>query len=526
MAVIASRITSTGNLHTTGNAITGILDEVGYTGTTPPYRITNTGNLQIAGILDEVTGPVVTNGLVAYIDAGKTASYAGTGNIAIDLTTNNAATLNGSITWVNAGQASYWNFATGASTAYISSVLSQNYLDATLVFYPDFSYVSGASLAYGLGAGTAADKTMRFSGANGTGPWTVVNPDNTDGWASSATTYYINGTAYTGAGNLASGWNIVGGTRTNTTNGAFAAPFSYTWGTGFTGRYYQGRLAAILLYNRSLTAAEQQQNYNYFASRYGLATTTTLASRQITPAGNVKITGQFDEVSGMVATGSLLYLNAATGYATDNSGFGKWQDLSTYGGNVTLNNSPTYSSTTGGGSFNFNGSTQSGTITPSQLNVTYTGKTVFAVVRISASAFTSGVAQYRAIVGSTATRNWNFYVYHDASNLYYLHFSPGTTGLLSSATSAITLNTWLTLAVSQAANGDMSWYANGQLINVSTGSSLSQYTTSNETVGAADNYWMGDIAACMLYPRPLTSAEILNNHNAFAPRVGIATVGI
>lgn len=526
MAVIASRITSTGNLHTAGNAITSILDEVGYTGSTPSYRITQTGNLQIAGILDEVTGPVVTNGLIAYIDASKTASYIGTGTTVIDLTTNNAAILNGSITWVNSGQASYWNFATGSATTYITSTLAQNYLDATLVFYPDFSYVSGASLAYGLGAGTAADKTMRFGGANGTGPWTLNNPDNTDGWASSATTYYINGTAYTGAGNLVSGWNIVGGTRTNTTTGAFAAPFSYTWGTGYAGRYYQGRLAAILLYNRSLTAAEQTQNYNYFASRYGLTPKATPAVQQITPTGNVKITGQFDEISGMVTTGSLLYLNAATGYATNNAGFGNWQDISVYGGNVTLVNSPTYSSTTAGGSFNFNGTTQSGTITPSQLNVTYTGKTVFAVVRISASAFTAGVAQFRGIVGSAGTRNWNFYVYHDAANLYYLHFSPGTTGLLSSATSAITLNTWLTLAVSQAANGDMSWYANGQLINVSTGSTLAQYTTSNETVGAADNYWMGDIASCMLYPRPLTSAEILNNHNAFAPRVGIATVGI
>jgi hypothetical protein len=229
----------------------------------------------------------------------------------------------------------------------------------------------------------------------------------------------------------------------------------------------------------------------------------------------------------MVTSGSLLYLNAATGYALDNTGYGKWQDLSTYGGNVTLVNSPTYSSSTGGGSFNFNGTSQSGTITPSQLNVSYTGKTVFAVVRISSSAFTNGVAQYRAIVGAASgTKNWNFYVYHDASNLYYLYFSPGTTALSSSATSAITLNNWLTLAVSQASNGDMSWYVNGQLINVSTGSSLTQYVSNNEMIGAADNYWMGDISACMLYPRPLTAAEIQNNHNSFAPRIGITTVGI
>jgi hypothetical protein len=232
------------------------------------------GTLEVYNQFDEVTGMVVTNGMIAYIDAGKLESYPGGGTTVRDLVNpdTNPATLNGTISYVSAGSASYWNIATGAATNYITSTLAQNYLDCTLVFYPDFTYNSGASLAYGLGAGTSADKTMRFGGANGTGPWTLQNPDNTDGWASTATTYYVNNTAYTGAGSLVSGWNIVGGLRTNTTNGAFASNFAYTWGTGFTGRYYQGRLAAIVLYNRQLTAAEQQNNYNYFAARYGLAT--------------------------------------------------------------------------------------------------------------------------------------------------------------------------------------------------------------------------------------------------------------
>jgi len=242
--------------------------------TTLKQRQVKDGTLQVLTEFDEVTGMVVTSGMIAYIDAGQTASYPGTGTLVRDLVnpSTNPATLNGTITWVSAGSASYWNFATASALNYITSTLAQTYLDCTLVFYPDFAYTSGASLAYGLGAGAAADKTMRFGGANGTGPWTLQNPDNTDGWASTATTYYVNNTAYTGAGNLSSGWNIVGGLRTNTTSGAFASSFAYTWGTGFTGRYYQGRLAAIVLYNRQLTAAEQKNNYNYFAARYGLPT--------------------------------------------------------------------------------------------------------------------------------------------------------------------------------------------------------------------------------------------------------------
>jgi hypothetical protein len=289
MATIAARLTSTGTLLVNGAfdevtqstistranlILASEFDEVTISGGAVAQRQNSNGNIQLAGILDEVTGMIVTNGLIAYIDAGKYESYTGTGTSVRDLVnpSTNPATLNGTISYVSAGSASYWNFATGAATNYITSTLAQNYLDCTLVFYPDFTYTSGASLAMGLGAGISADKTMRFGGANGTGPWTLQNPGNTDDWARTATTYYVNNTSYTGAGSLVSGWNIVGGLRTNTTNGAFASNFAYTWGTGFAGRYYQGRLAAIVLYNRQLTAAEQQNNYNYFAARYGLVT--------------------------------------------------------------------------------------------------------------------------------------------------------------------------------------------------------------------------------------------------------------
>jgi hypothetical protein len=224
----------------------------------------------MVAVVTRPSGIVKTN-LIAYIDASNSSSYSGSGSTINDLSGQGAtATLNGTYSFVSAGQASYWNFATGASTNYISSTLTQNYMDCTLVFYPDFTYNSGASLAYGLGTGTATDKTMRFTNANGTGPWSVINPDNTDGWASSSTTYYINGTPNTGSANLASGWNIVGATRTNTTNGAFASNWAYYWGTGYSGRYYQGRVAAILLYSAALLPWQQLQNFSALRGRFGI----------------------------------------------------------------------------------------------------------------------------------------------------------------------------------------------------------------------------------------------------------------
>ena len=109
---IASRLTSTGTL-----LVNGIFDE------TLQSTISTRANLVLAGGFDEVTGMVVTNGMIAYIDAGKLESYPGGGTTVRDLVnpSTNPATLNGTISYVSAGSASYWNIATGAATNYITS---------------------------------------------------------------------------------------------------------------------------------------------------------------------------------------------------------------------------------------------------------------------------------------------------------------------------------------------------------------------------------------------------------------------
>jgi len=70
---------------------------------------------------------------------------------------------------------------------------------------------------------------------------------------------------------LRTGWNVVGAYRTNQTT--FPASFAYFLGTeGFSAavRDFQGRIAAVYLYNRQLTAAEHAINYNALKGRYGL----------------------------------------------------------------------------------------------------------------------------------------------------------------------------------------------------------------------------------------------------------------
>ena len=221
-------------------------------------------------------GKIVTNGLILALDAADRNSYPGTGTAWTDISGRNAhGTIVGSIAFVNSGAQSYMNFATANDSNYISSTVSQNYLDLTVVFRPDFAYNATNGIAGLIGTNTAAslaDKSLRFENVNGTGPWSLTarNPGDTNDWANpSATTYYINGRA---SNTLVSGWNVFGGYRTNQSGGiGFPSSFSYYIGSsGYTARGFQGRIACIYMYNRQLSANEQLQNYNALKSRFGL----------------------------------------------------------------------------------------------------------------------------------------------------------------------------------------------------------------------------------------------------------------
>ena len=220
---------------------------------------------------------IVTDGLILSLDASNLRSYPGSGTDIFDLSNKGAhATINGTVPYVGAGSSSYWNFATAASTKYISSTLSQPYVDCTIIFYPDFSLVSNASLVGLIAASndaTNTDKSMRFGNANGTGPWTVISGGtiNTDDWGYASTTYYINGSSVGNGATLNNGWNILGAYRTN--QSTFPSSFSYFLGTeGFNAavRDFQGRIGMCLMYNRQLSAAEHAKNYHALKKRFGL----------------------------------------------------------------------------------------------------------------------------------------------------------------------------------------------------------------------------------------------------------------
>jgi hypothetical protein len=219
----------------------------------------------------------------------------------------------------------------------------------------------------------------------------------------------------------------------------------------------------------------------------------------------------------IVTSGLLLYADAAYGY----SGSGTtWNDMSSVNNTGTLINSPTWTQPGAGGYFSFNGSNQLSQYNSNLFNTAYTGKTVFIAARMNNSSWTPSVAQYRCMFGSSGgNRNFNFYMYHDASNLYYLHFS-ATSGTLSNVIS-VTTNTWYIFAITQSST-TVSYYLNNSLVNAITGQTLGQYlTTTNENIAVSDNYWYGDIGFCAVYSKDLTTNELTQNYNAIRGRYGL-----
>jgi hypothetical protein len=223
---------------------------------------------------------IVTSGLIAHLDASNPTSYPGSGTTIYDLTAQNAdGTMEGSVTWVSDGQASYWNFPTGGDSTsdQISSTVAQNYVDFTIVMKPDFSL--GPTIAYHVGllapdTGSGfSGNSLRFKGADGVGPWYWENPGNANDWMSSAGTIYNNGSSSSGNITFSSGWNILGGAKTNT-GGLFGSPWPYYIGSAAYNRWMlKGKVAVVLLYNRELSQAEQRQNFNALKGRFGLGLT-------------------------------------------------------------------------------------------------------------------------------------------------------------------------------------------------------------------------------------------------------------
>lgn len=217
--------------------------------------------------------PAITSGLVLNLDAGSRASYVGVGNSWNDISGSGfALTLRNSPTFVASGESSYftlngsnqdfylasygptfteitfnlWVWRNGTQSGFAGLVISRG--NASGFFYTN---QAGNPLTYmWLGDGNTYNYSSGLDTANQT--WSMATLTLT----STNVKWYING--------------ILQHTRVNAhTSSTFSNLYIGSDG-GLGGRYYNGRIAMVQIYNRALTDAEILQNFNAYRTRYGV----------------------------------------------------------------------------------------------------------------------------------------------------------------------------------------------------------------------------------------------------------------
>jgi hypothetical protein len=262
-------------LSSSGNTWTVSINFTGGSSITPQYEEiptptpTPTPSITPTITASPIPPSIVSDGLVLYYDFSNPVSYSGSGVSVTDLSpsNNNGTVVNdyGHISYVSSGSTSYFNWDSNAGGAGSNSfggciwtTSANTYLDFTMIMSPDFS-MSGIGGIFGI----PNDKSLRVYN-NG---WQFPNPGNGDDWASSPTTYYVNGQV---SNQMISGWNIIGGTKNNTSPIFPNYDTLYVGTSGYGDRNMQGKIAVVLMYNRTLTQQEQEQNYNFFKIRFSL----------------------------------------------------------------------------------------------------------------------------------------------------------------------------------------------------------------------------------------------------------------
>jgi hypothetical protein len=225
-------------------------------------------------------GPeIVEDGLVLYLDAGNRNSYPGSGTTWYDLSSwGGTATISGT---------NVWNDTYGGQFDFGESSQTVNYITLphgaaqftgtsyTMEFWmkPDFS--SSTPKYFSSMASVANDNLFLLQqNISSLQPWNGTGsiPYSEDEYlqfcvvrnGSDTGTIYKNGGSATSATNI----TVINGVSTG---GWILNQEQDSVGGGFdSSQNYRGAFMIVKLYNRALTAAEIQQNFNAIRGRYGI----------------------------------------------------------------------------------------------------------------------------------------------------------------------------------------------------------------------------------------------------------------
>jgi hypothetical protein len=206
---------------------------------------------------------IVTNGLTLYLDSVNSKSYPGSGTTWTNLSTNtNFFTLIGSPT-VGANNIFSFNGSQYAST-------SNNLLNSTAYTKCAWFQPQNLSASNNIMSGNNGQHAFWLAGGN------KLNSGHNGGWSTvqSNTTIVVNQWFFgVVTFNTTTGWALyLNGLleSTNVSTTTFTGTGDVQVAAYGNGNNFQGQINGVFVYDRVLTAAEIQQNFNATRGRYGL----------------------------------------------------------------------------------------------------------------------------------------------------------------------------------------------------------------------------------------------------------------
>ena len=214
----------------------------------------------------------------------------------------------------------------------------------------------------------------------------------------------------------------------------------------------------------------------------------------------------------IVMNGLVSYWDASN--TRSYSGSGDWLDMSSFGYNLLVRNSPTFVRSGGLGYFTLNGTNQDFYLASYTLTFTSITFNLWVWRNGTQSSYTSLVMSRGLATGFT-------YPVAGTTLGYHWRDDAGTYGYSSGVDTANQAWAMATLTVSAT---EAKWYLNGILQNTRTATHNS-VTFSNLYIGAESlggRYYNGRISMVQIYNRALTATEILQNYDATKTRFGLS----
>ena len=238
-------------------------------------------------------------------------------------------------------------------------------------------------------------------------------------------------------------------------------------------------------------------------------------SRQISD-GTLQVTTAFDEFTGAPVVDTSLQLWLDSGQTASYPGSGTtWTDLSGQANTGTLNNSPTFTSAVGGGTFLFNGTNQTASVASLNLQQNFTLE-----AWVNQNVLNGFVIFGQ---GSGAINNGGLHILYTSNTTIRFGFTANDTDF----TVATSTGTWYHMIFTY----NSSTFAKGFYLNAVvqsgtvvtgpgayTGSGVFRLGASYSTGGTYGN---GYFEGVKMYNRILTADEITSNFNALRGRFGI-----